>query len=185
MHNICVFTDGLHLGTHSLRCPANCTELSASCPAIIICAYRVYVYLCAAVFASNIPALCIQERTGVMPLVSGSSFMVKAPRGRLSWMENMKVTFWELSLNQLTRPPGLTTSNWNGKNLPQSATRGKAIAVLIQRRASYPFGFFRFIFNSNPSSVRSSLTGLKLKEGGERVSARTVKHLEGEESAGI
>ena len=47
------------------------------------------VYLCAAVLASSIPALCIHERTGVMPLVRGSSFMVKAPRGRLSWMENM------------------------------------------------------------------------------------------------
>lgn len=47
------------------------------------------VYLCAAVLASRIPALCIHERTGVMPLVRGSSFMVKAPRGRLSWMENM------------------------------------------------------------------------------------------------
>lgn len=126
MHNICVFTDGLHSYECSLCCPANCTELSASCPAIIICAYLVYVYLCAAVFASNIPALCIQERTGVMPLVSGSSFMVKAPRGRLSWMENMKVTFWELSLNQITRPPGLTTSNWNGKNLSPKYNKGES-----------------------------------------------------------
>lgn len=47
-------------------------------------------HLCAAVLASSIPALCIHERTGVMPLASGSSFMVSAPRGRPSWMENMK-----------------------------------------------------------------------------------------------
>lgn len=48
-------------------------------------------YLWAAVFASKIPAPCIQERTGVMPVGSGSSFMVRAPLGRLSWMENIKV----------------------------------------------------------------------------------------------
>lgn len=56
------------------------------------------VYLCAAVLASSIPALCIHERTGVMPLVRGSSFMVKAPRGRPSWMENMKIALWGMSL---------------------------------------------------------------------------------------
>lgn len=50
--------------------------------------------------ASKIPAPCIQERTGVMPVGSGSSFMVRAPRGRLSWMENIKVSFWELCLHQ-------------------------------------------------------------------------------------
>ena len=53
-------------------------------------------YLWAAVLASKIPAPCIQERTGVMPVGSGSSFMVRPPRGRLSWMENIKVSFWEL-----------------------------------------------------------------------------------------
>lgn len=57
-------------------------------------------YLCAAVLASKIPAPCIHERTGVMPVGSGSSFMVRAPRGRLSWMENIKVSFWELCLHQ-------------------------------------------------------------------------------------
>lgn len=41
-------------------------------------------YLCAAVLASRIPAPCIQERTGVMPVGSGSSFMVRAPLGRPS-----------------------------------------------------------------------------------------------------
>ncbi|TNN38650.1 hypothetical protein EYF80_051193 [Liparis tanakae] len=57
-------------------------------------------YLCAAVLASRIPAPCIQERTGVMPVGSGSSFMVRAPRGRLSWMENIKVSFRELCLHR-------------------------------------------------------------------------------------
>lgn len=57
-------------------------------------------YLWAAVLASRIPAPCIQERTGVMPVGSGSSFMVRAPRGRLSWMENIRLSFWELCLHQ-------------------------------------------------------------------------------------
>lgn len=35
-----------------------------------------------------------------MPVGSGSSFMVRAPRGRLSWMENIRRSFWELSLHQ-------------------------------------------------------------------------------------
>lgn len=41
-------------------------------------------YLWAAVLASTTPAVCIHERTGFMPLPSGSSFMVVPPRGIFS-----------------------------------------------------------------------------------------------------
>ncbi|CAB1423850.1 unnamed protein product [Pleuronectes platessa] len=76
------------------------------------------IYLWAAVFASNIPAPCIQERTGVMPVGSGSSFMVRAPRGRLSWMENIKVSFWDLftgnkkkEMKKKSNPPAAAARN--------------------------------------------------------------------------
>lgn len=41
-------------------------------------------YLWAAVLASTTPAVCIQDRTGFMPLPSGSSFIVVPPLGIFS-----------------------------------------------------------------------------------------------------
>lgn len=61
-------------------------------------------------FASKIPAPCIQERTGVIPVGSGSSFMVRAPRGRLSCRENMKVSVLETFFFSFC------SSNSGGKN---------------------------------------------------------------------
>lgn len=80
---------------HGARCM--CTQKHGACPSVHTTTTLIHTHtyvmshLCAAVLASSIPALCIQERTGVMPLASGSSFMVSAPRGRPSWMENMKM----------------------------------------------------------------------------------------------
>lgn len=47
-------------------------------------------YLWAAVFASTTPAVCIHDRTGFMPLPSGSSFIVVPPLGIFSWIPNIK-----------------------------------------------------------------------------------------------
>lgn len=137
-----------------------------------------FFYLWAAVLASKIPAPCIQERTGVMPVGSGSSFMVRAPRGRLSWMENIKVSFWELCLHQKQErrriillvpntpkkkakgPPGL---RWRkrGAMRREWSRRGGGHAspkyrVLVQRRVRDPPGFLRGGFRSQPR-LRSTL----------------------------
>lgn len=47
-------------------------------------------YLWAAVLASTTPAVCIHDRTGFMPLPSGSSFIVVPPLGIFSWIPNIK-----------------------------------------------------------------------------------------------
>ena len=77
--------------------------------------------------ASKIPAPCIQERTGVMPVGSGSSFMVRAPRGRLSWMENIKVSFWELCLHQKQERRII---------LPVPATQKKPTWIKVEKRGA-------------------------------------------------
>ena len=89
--------------------------------------FRWYFYLWAAVLASKIPAPCIQERTGVMPVGSGSSFMVRAPRGRLSWMENIKVSFWELCLHQKQERRII---------LPVPATQKKPTWIKVEKRGA-------------------------------------------------
>lgn len=148
----------------------------------------VIFYLWAAVLASKIPAPCIQERTGVMPVGSGSSFMVRAPRGRLSWMENIKVS-WELCLHQkqerrrIILPVSATQKSprttWI-KVESRGAMRRKEEAggeeghtselppkyrVLIQRRAPVPSGLLRGCFRSQPRFAARNRCVCEVKRG--------------------